>query len=255
MQYVYKDEPLDFIFDFKIGDDFVSPDEGVYRYKLRTLDGTVLTQGTVHLDPDIINDGEEDITTYPDSASLPISAKYNTLEEGALFEGRLVEVKYSYNNRPQVLMVPYRITDFFYFTASAKDVRDYYGLNRGELKDEDIDLNDVYFQLVQKHGEKFTTALSSPGIASIRANRLIVLKGVVQVFSSVRIRVNQEENDGSSKFIRYLNKIDWDALLADALAEIEDLENNLTGEEVFNAADYSPFYLGAVRDAITGEES
>jgi hypothetical protein len=68
------------------------------------------------------------------------------------------------------------------------------------------------------------------------------------------LRVNQEENDGSSKFLRYLNKIDWDALYADATAEMEELENNLSGEDTISYTDYTPFALGSVVDAITGEE-
>jgi hypothetical protein len=92
-------------------------------------------------------------------------------------------------------------------------------------------------------------------VGTIRANRLITLYGVVQVFSSVRLRVNQEESDGSSKFLRYLNKINWDAFLDNVQAEIEELEANLSGDKNVSYTDYMPFYLGAVRDAITGEES
>ena len=84
---------------------------------------------------------------------------------------------------------------------------------------------------------------------------MITLYGVVQIFSSIRLRVNQEESDGSSKFLRYLNKINWDAFLEDVQAEIEELEANLSGEENISYTDYMPFYLGAVTDAITGEES
>ena len=187
-------------------------------------------------------------------ATIEIPAKYNTLDVG-LFDVRVVEINFSYGGKNVTLRDSYRIVDFYYFSATPKDVRDYYGLNRGELPDEDIDLVDIYLQLVQKFGDTFINALQSAGQANFRANRLIVLKGVVQVFPSARLRVNQEENDGSSKFLRYLNKIDWDALLANALAEIEELENNLTGEETVTLADYQPFFLGAVTDAITGEES
>lgn len=252
MQYTYKDEDFVYAFDFKVNGDFVCPDEGKFSYKLRTMNGTILTQGEVELEADIYNDGEEEKTVYPDSGCINIPAEYNTLES-EFFDSRIVEISYFHKGKPYSIRDSYRITDFYYFTASPKDVRDYFGLNAGELPDEDIDLNDVYFQLVKKHGDTFTDALSMGGVASIRANRLIVLKGVVQVFPSARLRVNQEENDGSSKFLRYLNKIDWDGLLAKALAEIEELENNLSGDETVSLTDYTPFYLGAVVDAITGE--
>lgn len=254
MQYTYRDEDFIYAFDFQIDGTFVYPDDGVYTYKVRAKDGTILLQEEVQLKAEVYNDGETESITYPDSASFTIPAEFNTMES-EYFDSRIVEISYFYNGKPQVIRDSYRITDFYYFTASPKDVRDYYGLNSGELPDEDIDLNDVYFQLVKKHGDNFLEALNGGGVGSIRANRLIVLKGVVQVFPSARLRVNQEENDGSSKFLRYLNKINWDDLLAKALAEIEELENNLSGDELVSNTAYNPFYLGAVTDAITGETS
>ena len=255
MKYTYKDEDFWYGFDFKINGDFVVPDDGTYEYKIRNTSGEVLYSGTYS--PEISGDDEEETekVTSPDSGSFVVPAEYNTLGEGNLFDTRIVEIRFSVNDKPQIIKDSYRITDFYYFSATPKDVRDYYGLNSGELPDEDIDLVEIYLQLVQKHGDTFINALKTAGVANIRANRLIVLKSVVQNFSSVRLRVNQEENDGSSKFIRYLNKIDWDALLARAEAELEDLENNLTGEENISYTDYVPFMLGAVTDAITGEES
>lgn len=246
MRYAFADEDYVYSFDFKVDGDFASPDEGSYSYKVRKMDGTVLLE----------DDGfiEED-APVKDSSSIEIPAQYNMIEDGGLFDTRVVEISFYHDGKYFVIRDSYRIVEYYYFSATPKDVRDYYGLNVGELPDEDIDLVGIYLQLVQKFGDTFTSALQSAGQASFRANRLIVLKGVVQVFPSARLRVNQEENDGSSKFLRYLNKIDWDALLAAALAEIEDLENNLTGEETVTLADYNPFFLGAVTDAITGEES
>lgn len=254
MQYTYKDEDFTYAFDFKVNDTFVYPDEGLFSYKVRTVDGTILLEDEEQLEPISDSDGETTKIIYPDYGSFTIPASCNNLES-EFFDSRIVEISYFYHGKPQVIKDSYRITDFYYFTARPKDVRDYLGLNAGELPDEDIDLNDIYFQLVQRLGDDFISALTASGVPSIRANRLIVLKGVVQVMPSARLRVNQEENDGSSKFLRYLNKIDWDGLLANALAEIEDLENNLTGEETVSLADYNPFYLGAVKDAITGEDS
>jgi hypothetical protein len=249
MIYVFKDEDLSYTFDFKVNGNLVVPDDFKYNCKVRKIDGTIL------IDEDIEKDPEELTDSYLDSDTIGIPAEYNTLETGNLFDSRIIEINFRYNGKPYTMRDSYRITDFYYFNATPKDVRDYYGLNEGELPDEDIDLTEVYLQLMQKHGKTFKDCLNSAGIGNLRANRLIILKGVVQVFSSVRLRVNQQESDGSSKFIRYLNKIDWDALLASALAEIEELENDLTGESPISYTDYTPFFLGAVTDAITGEES
>lgn len=271
MKYVFKDEDLLYAFDFTVDGNFVVPDDGAYVYKVRKTDGTILvsddTQKADVSDEDLSetsasSDSEEteietneSEPTYLDSASFVIPGQYNNLETGQLFDSRIVEISFYYKGKPYTMRDSYRITNFYYFTASPKDVRDYYGLNEGELPDEDIDLTEVYLQLMQKHGDTFKQCLESAGVGNLRANRLIILKGVVQVFSSVKLRVNQQESDGSSKFIRYLNKIDWNALLDGALAEIEELENNLTGDEPVSYTDYTPFFLGAVTDAITGEES
>jgi hypothetical protein len=257
MKYTFENEDFVYAFDFKVDGNFVVPDDNAYVYKVRNIDGTILTSGEGTTVPEVDDEEEKiegDEELHPDSSSFVIPAEYNTRGEGKLFEGRIIEISFFYKGKPYTLRDSYRVTGFYYFTASTKDVRDYYGLNEGELPDADIDLTEVYLQLVQKHGQTFIDCLNTAGLGNIRANRLIVLKGVVQVFSSVRLRVNQEENDGSSKFIRYLNKIDWDALLDSALSEIEELEGNLTGEEVITYTDYNPFFLGAVRDAITGEE-
>lgn len=253
MRYTFKNEDFTYDFDFKINDDFVSPDEGSYSYKVRSMDGTILLEGNVSIETEDDHGEEDTEEVVIDHSSFVIPAAINTME-GDLFDSRIVEISFRVDGKSYTLRDSYRITDFYYFTATPKDVRDYYGLNNGELTDEDIDLTEVYLQLVKKHGSVFIDSLKQAGVANLRANRLIVLKGVVQVFPSVRLRVNQEENDGSSKFLRYLNKINWDDLLNRALAEIEELEADLTGEGNVAYTEYSPLFLGAVRDAITGED-
>lgn len=256
MRYAYKDEDFSFAIDFKVNGNFVVPDDNTYSYKIRNVRGEVLIEGVVDIlqyFPKYDNKTGEIIPT--DTVELVIPAEYNTLPEGAFFNTIITEISFNYDGKPYNLTDSYRVVNFFYYTASPKDVRDYYGLNEGELPDEAIDLNECYFKCIQKLGPVFTGCLNSGGVGEIRANRLITLYGVVQVFSSVRLRVNQEESDGSSKFLRYLNKINWDAFLEDVQAEIEELEANLSGEESISYTDYMPFYLGAVTDAITGEES
>lgn len=256
MRYAYKDEDFSFAIDFKVNGNFVVPDDNTYSYKLRSLKGEVLVEEDIDIvqtSPSYDNRTGEVIAT--DKAELVIPARYNSLSEGSMFNTNIIEISFKYEGKPCLIRDSYRIVNFFYFNANAEDVRNYYGLNSGELPDEAIDLNECYFKCIQKLGSVFTDCLNSGGLGSIRANRLITLYGVVQVFSSVRLRVNQEENDGSSKFLRYLNKINWDAFLEDVQAEIEELEANLSGEESISYTDYMPFYLGAVTDAITGEES
>lgn len=256
MRYAYKNEDFLYSVDFKVNGKFVIPDDNKYSYKLRNQAGEILLKEDVTLDetsPAYDNRTGEIIPT--DKADIVIPAEHNTLSDGAFFKTLIVEVNFKFEGKPYVLTDSYRVVNFFYFSASAEDVRNYYGLNSGELPDEAIDLNECYFKGLQRLGSTFIDCLNSGGMGAIRANRLITLYGVVQVFSSVRLRVNQEESDGSSKFLRYLNKINWDDLLDSIQAEIEELEANLSGEETISYTDYVPFYLGSVRDAITGEES
>lgn len=274
MDYVFKDEDLTLAVDITVNGNFVYPDDNKYTYKIRSMDGTVLfSSEEQEVNPDesetppeeVPEEGVEKVVEVKqdtetgeiipiDRINILIPKEYNTLEDGKLFKSQLVEINFFYDKKPYTIKKAYRITSFFYFSATPQDVRNYYGFNSGELPDEDIDLNEVYLQLVQKLGTTFTDCLKSDGVGNIRANRLIVLKGVVQVYPSARLRVNQEENDGSSKFTRYLNKIDWDSFLSDVQAEIEELEENLTGEEAVTYTDYTPFVVGSVTDAITGEE-
>lgn len=256
MRYAYRDENFLYSIDFKVNGNFVVPDDDLYTYKIRNQKGEVLLTDTVDIfDTSPIKDSRTEEVIPIDKAELIIPAEYNKIPEGCMFNTNIVEISFKYEGKPCIIRDSYRVVDFFYFNASAEDVRNYYGLNSGELPDDAIDLNECYFKCVQKLGSVFTECLNSGGVGTIRANRLITLYGVVQVFSSVRLRVNQEESDGSSKFLRYLNKINWDAFLADVQAEIEELESNLSGEENISYTDYMPFYLGAVTDAITGEES
>lgn len=254
MNYAFKDEDYTHTVDFTVGGNFIYPDYGIYSYKVRDINGTIiLSEDNVSL-PGKAEEATDGDVIPVDRAIITVPAEYNILSESELFNSRVIEVNFLYEGKAYTIRSSYRIINYCFFTASTKDVRDYYGFNEGELPDEDIDLTEVYLELVQKFGDTFVGCLKSTGVGNFRANRLMVLKGVVKVFPSVKLRVNQEENDGSSKFLRYLNKIDWDKFLQKALDEIEDLENNLTGEDTINYADYTPLYLGSVVDAITGEE-
>lgn len=251
MYYVTKDEEFTVAIDFKVMENYVYPDEGKYSYKLRKTDGTLLTSGEGSLE----QSEETELNEEPkvtDQVIITIPAEYNTKDEG-LFSTRLIELSFKYQGKYQSITTTYRIVDFYHFSATMQDVRDYYGVNSGELPDGAVDLVEVYLELLKKHGTTLTDCLNSSSIGNFRANRLITLKAVVKIFPSLKLRTNQEESDGSSKFIRYM-KFDWDDLLQSALDEISDLENNLSGEEETNYTSYTPLILGSVVDAITGSE-
>lgn len=283
MQYAIKEEDFTLAIDLKVNGNFVVPDDNKYIYTLRDQTGSVLLQEEVIMttpstgndsgvgpseDNDSINTNEpstdspeetpdtSEESVYsdtPDLAIVTVPAAFNTKADGALFAMNIVEVSFNYNKKPYVVRQNYRVVDFYNFTATADDVRNFYGLNSGELPDESVDLVETYLQLLKKHGQTFIDCLNSGSVGNFRANRLITLKTVVSIFPSLRLRANQEENDGSSKFLRYM-KFNWQELLDSALSEIEDLENNLAGEEESTYESYDPFFLGAVVDAITGEE-
>lgn len=226
---------------FKVDDTFITPDNSTYTYKLRKSDGTILDTQTIIIPEDEPQDQDK----------IVIPSEFNTKESNELFAERIVEVSFTNKDEPVVFSFPYRITDYLTYTASTRDIREYYGLNEGELPDNAVDMKEIYIELAIEMGEIFTNSIKSHTRANFRANRLMVLTGAVKIFSSLRLRTNQEEGDGSSKFIRYM-KFDWDKLLSDAQKEIDDLKNNLTGEETTSQFSYTPFAFGEIDDIITG---
>lgn len=254
MWYVIANEDYTQCIDFKVNGNFVLPDNSLYSFKIRNTAGEVIYSKdnlTIGTSP-VANDINTHEVLPVDCAMINIPAEFNTKEEGTQYESRILEVTFYVDGKPCVSKYNYRVIDYAFFEATPKDVREYYGLNEGELPDDAIDLINSYMLAWSTNGDKFIECLRAGGLASIRANRLITLYAAKDVYTSIRLRVNQEENDGSSKFIRYLNKIDWDKFLINLNSEITELELNLSGTEEFTRTEYSPFFLGAVTDAITG---
>lgn len=226
--------------------DFVVPDDSLYSYKIMKNSGEVVYS----------EDALEVPEDHKDWVSIPISADQNILPEGVLFEDRYIVILFTYKGNTVRLKTPYRLIEEPYFTASVKDVRNIFGINDGELSDDELDMTEVYLTMYGNLGEEFAEALKSGNKSNFRANRAIAIQAALNIFNSLRLRVAESEKSGTNTFLRNLKIVDWDALKNDLEEELSGILEDITGESELYVDNYTPFSLGARSpDAVTGEES
>lgn len=242
--YLIENEDAILAMDLIHGGEFVVPDNSTYSYKVTNSSGEIIHQ-------------EEEAPVaedHKDRATIYIPAEANILAEGKLFEDRYIAVTFLYNGGQVRLRKSVRLIKEPYFTASVKDVRSIYGINEGELPDEDLDMTEVYLTMLAALGDDFSEALKSGDRSNFRANRAIALQAALDIFSSLRLRVAESEKSGTNTFLRNLRNIDWNALKAELENELAGLIEDITGEATAYVDNYSPIALGLRSpDAITGE--
>lgn len=244
--YIISNEDSSIAVDFTCNGEFIVPDESLYSYKIINNSGVVIKS-------------EEGLTTpeeHGDWVSIPLSADDNVLLGEELFEDRSVIVTYQYRGSTLRSKVLYRLIQEPYFTASVADVRNIFGINEGELSDDELDMTEVYLSMIGKLNEEFTEALKSGSRANFRANRAIALQAALDIFTSIRLRVAESEKSGTNTFLRNLKNIDWDSLKNQLEDELAGILEDITGESETYVDNYNPIVLGARSpDAITGEEA
>ncbi len=243
--YLVENEEAIITIDLTHDGQFVTADNSLYSYKLTDNQGNTIVE-------------EKDITIPAelpqDKVAINIEAVNNVLNESSLFEDRYIIVKFLHNGGQVRIRKNYRLIKEPYFTASVKDVRDIYGINEGELPDEDLDITEVYLTMLSALGDDFSEALKSGSRANFRANRAIALQAALNIFTSLRLRVAESEKSGTNTFLRNLRNIDWAALRAELESELSGLVEDITGEATLYVDNYTPISLGLRSpDAITGE--
>jgi hypothetical protein len=232
---------IDLVFDGQ----FVTADNSEYSYKVIDNQGNVINEETTVTIPDELPQ---------DKVAIVIEAADNVLNDNSLFEDRYVIVKFLHNGGQVRLRKHLRLIREPYFTASVKDVRNIYGINAGELPDDDLDMTEVYLSMLAALGDSFSEALKSGGRANFRANRALALQAALGIFSSLRLRVAESEKSGTNTFLRNLRNISWDGLKAELENELSGLIEDITGDATLYVDNYSPISLGSRSpDAITGE--
>jgi hypothetical protein len=244
VDYIINNEKTVLAIDLFYNGEFVVPDDSLYNYKILKSSGEVIYEREGLLVSD----------QYKDKVTITIPAELNTLEESKLFEDRFIIVNFVYGGGQVRLRKSVRLIKEPYFTASVKDVRSIYGINEGELPDEDLDMTEVYLTMLAALGDDFSEALKSGDRSNFRANRAIALQAALDIFSSLRLRVAESEKSGTNTFLRNLRNIDWNALKAELENELAGIIEDITGESTSYVDNYSPIALGLRSpDAITGE--
>lgn len=245
-RYLIENEAAFLSIDLVYGGQFVTPDDSLYSYKVINNSGEI-----IYADKDlpIPEEGK-------DRAPVIIPAEYVTLDDESLFKDLYIIVTFMLKGSQVRVREAFRVIREPYFTASVKDVRSIYGINEGELPDEDLDMTEVYLTMSASLGNDFTEALKSGNKSNFRANRAIALQAALNIFSSLRLRVAESEKSGTNTFLRNLRNIDWGALRANLESELAGLVEDITGEATTYADNYAPIVLGSRSpDAITGEEA
>lgn len=243
-EYLINNESALISVDLVQGGQYVTPDDSLFSFKI------INSSNEIIYSQEAISVGDD----TKDRAIINIPSEYNTLSEGALFEDRFVIVSFMYKAGQVRLKKAYRLINEPNFTTTVNDVRNIYGINEGELPDEDLDMTEIYLTMLAANGESFAEALKSNTRANFRANRAIALQAALNIFTSLRLRVAESEKSGTNTFLRNLRNIDWEALRAELENELTGLIEDITGEAVNYVDNYSPIVLGSRSpDAITGE--
>lgn len=218
--------------------DFVVPDIGSVTYTVRDGAGQPIT-GLI--DVAVTTD---DATT---SIEITVLAAKNAIT--ADIEQRTVTVKFVSGGAGRRIQIIYKLTDWLNMSATPGDVRSVIGCNGSELADQDIDLVLAYFQSdALLGGTILADELAGGGLASLNANRIIILRAALQVIPSLQLRIAQSETNGVVKYNR-IAKLDFAALQAALAGQLADLIADLTGIPVSVG---SLFILSSGLDPITG---
>lgn len=248
MQYAIADEDNTIPVDLMVGDQYVSPDDLLYSYKVIDNKNKVLVS---EQDVSIPEDA-----TLKDRVLISTNPDVNTLEEGSVFGDRYIIVNFNYEGLPVRIRSQYRVIKDFFYSADVNSVRKIFGINESELADDELDMNNIYIQAYLALGETFEEAILSTGKANYRANRIMTLRGALSIFSAIRLLIAESQSSGTNTFLRNLKNIDWDALKDDLENELADLEADIMGESTDVIDNYTPYAFGTrTPDVITGEEA
>jgi hypothetical protein len=181
-------------------DPFV-PDDGSASYSIRGNDGVLIED---YIDVPITTSS---LTT---AVTLTVPAELNDIT--ASIEVRTLVVKALRLGNQWTRSYHVRLTEYQPHWIEPRDVRDYLGVNPQELPDNEIDLTKSYLELAELVGASvLSTALTSGGIAAVRANDLVLYKTVLDLFPSLELRIVQSETNGEKEYAR-LSKLTLDKL-------------------------------------------
>lgn len=230
-------EPLTLRIPLRLHGEPVIPDANSVTFSLRGQDGTLLI-------------ANEPVTMAAGSteAHVTIPAEHNAAGTGRIGHRTLI-VRFAKSGLQQVAQHTYRLAPWLNTTVSADSVRQFIGLDRGELPDDAIDLTIAYMNVETLVGQDaLEAALAAGTFVTHLANQMILGKAVLNLGPSLPLRISQSESNGVFSVTR--PKIDLDRLMAHAQALVDaglaELVPDVSGDAtLFIVAAISP-------DPITG---
>ncbi len=183
------------------------PDVGSVTYTLLNHSGVPIT-GLTNVPVTTTN------TTFKSSVSIP--AINNTIDTLKIFERRVLVIYYQKNSQHYTQYIQYRLVPYANYSVTPNDVRQFIGVNKNELEDEDIDIFNSFVRVQTVLGSTLlSNALSSGTTLELAANDAILMTAVIDIIPSLQNRVAQSEKNGIMGFSR-IKITDYEALLNEA---------------------------------------
>ena len=199
--------------EFKKDGEFVIPDAGSILLTIRGNSGAAIGgYNGVQL---------ADVTGT--TLLYTVQASVNLIPENTT-ESRYVSVSYTSDGVPLTFNFNYRLSGFLPITVQPQDVRNILGVRDLEVRDEDVDLHEAYFDLLRTNSTLSEALTSVTGRANY-ANRAIALKSALTLLPSMPVRALKEDALNNATQIRAT--IDWEALKVQLEDELSKALENL----------------------------
>lgn len=145
----------------------------------------------------------EPVTTGPTTTQIQIAPPDATDVRQLRFEKRTMVVKWTVGGLPYSQRLVYRLTAFLNHTVLPEHVRSYLGVKEKDLADSEIDLISAYLEAEDKlTAELLDITLSAGGLEERRANDVILYLAALRIIPSLKLRVAQEEREGTIGLVR-----------------------------------------------------
>lgn len=189
--------------------------------------------------------------TNPSIVQIPLPCDINTIDEDNDFTIRFVDVTCTLNGSYIHKRVPYRIIKFVPYTVTKDEVRNIFGLTSNVITDDMLDLYSSYLKVKQNLGDRFDEAITSFGLTSQKANRIIALTSAISLEVALPIIVAKIESDSIVSQTRFtMTKDDFMDLISRLKGELEELTDEITGDTADSMA--LGFVIGSFDDIFTG---
>lgn len=183
--------------------------------------------------------------------TITVPAASNALPTNQRFSKRFLCLTGTVAGSTFTIVTPYQLRPWINSTVTKDDVRNFIGVDKGEVSDDTIDLVEAYFEAVDSVGFQalLDTALSSGTVSETNANHAILMKAVMGIVLTLQLRLSQSESDGSMSVSR-LGTIDLDSIYKLASISYAEVITALTGRVVFQR---QAFLVTIPTDVITGK--